>query len=129
MKNLFFLCFLLLLLSCGAVVIPEYTDIIGAYRVEVTSALGVNQTVTIYMNDDHSADMCIEYTSCEDVTTESGTWLVGNNGYIEVIFNTTDGIPLYPEETMLFELRNYALYGVEYDEVLYGSEGLVLNRI
>ncbi len=129
MKNLLFLIALFMFLSCGTVVIPEYADIIGIYRAEVSSALGVNQTVTVYFNDDHSAEMMTEYDNIDEVSTESGTWLVGDDGYIEVIFNRTEGVPLYPEETMLFELDGYTLHGVEYNEFLYGSDEFVLNRI
>ncbi|MBC8428805.1 MAG: hypothetical protein H8D05_01025 [FCB group bacterium] len=129
MRRIFLLLSLSMLLSCGTVVIPEYVDIIGTYSGTVSSVLGLEQSVTINLNDDHSAEMIMGYSNCNEVTIETGTWLTGEDGFIDVIFNKTMDIPMYPEERFVFELKGNSLYGVEYDEVLYGTDGFVLNRI
>ena len=73
--------------------------------------------------------MATSYLNDEPAIVEVGTWVENEDGTITVTLTGSDGQD-YAEPTVItFELADDTLTAVDYDEALYGEEGLVLTLV
>lgn len=120
----------MLLAGCGSSTsMPSYSDVTGVYRTLGPAASSQGIEMTLYMNEDHSADMSSDYMNGEPPVVESGTWIIEGDGSITVRLNETGGVTMYPVITIIFRLDDQVLESVSWDRMLYGSDGLTMGRI
>lgn len=118
------------LAACGSSTsMPSYTDVTGVYRAQGPEAPSQGIEMTLYMNDDHSADMSSDYMNGQPPIVESGTWIIEGDGSITVRLNETGGVTMYPVITIVFRLDDQVLESVSWDRTIYGSDGLSMRRI
>ncbi len=116
--------------GCGTgTSMPSYYDCVGVYRTE-SGASGIpGLEVTLYLNDDYTAEMSSDYQNGDPPVVETGTWIIGSEGTITVRLTEVGGVTMYPVDVMELALDGAILVTVEWDELLHGREGLEFHRI
>lgn len=119
-----------LLSACGGpVVIPEYSEVTGTYWTTMIAADTPWMEMTLYLRDDFSAEVSSDYLNGEPPISETGTWIINGDGTITVRLTETGGTAMYPVISVDFVLESWNLRSVSWDEMIYGSEGLTLQRL
>ena len=119
-----------LLLACGGpVVIPEYSEVTGVYWTVMMTGVNPWMEMTLHLRDDFSAEVSSDYLDGEPPISETGTWIINGDGTITVRLTETGGTAMYPVISIDFVLEDWNLRSVSWDEMIYGSDGLILQRI
>ena len=98
---------------------------IGTYQTEMPAADASKRVVTLILAPDESATLSQDYVG-KSVVTQTGTWK--NQGKDALVTLTQqNGKPL--NESMTFAWQGDKLAATQYDQRLWGSQGLSLGRV
>jgi hypothetical protein len=85
--------------------------------------------MTLTLGPDNAAKLSTDYLNGEAPIVESGMWQDNGDGTVTVTLTGRPDGTLYEAPTVIrFKLENSTLTAVEYDQSLYGSEGLTLQK-
>jgi hypothetical protein len=120
----------LLLGSCGRQFsMPDYHEVIGTYFLSIDATSSAGLEMTLYLNEDYTAEMEYDYLNEEPPVLETGTWIINSDGLISVKFTETGGVAMYPVVSIDFAFDGRTLESESWDVSVYGSEGLTFDRI
>ncbi len=101
----------------------------GTYHAELPAASSPGREMTLELQADGTAKRTTDYLNGEPPIVESGTWTDNGDGTATVtLTGRPDGTLYEAPDVIKFKLENDVLIAVEYDQALYGSEGLTLPR-
>jgi heat shock protein HslJ len=103
-------------------------EFVGFYLASLPAASSPGRAITLTLESDGSASMVTDYLNDEEPISEVGTWVVNNDGSATVTLtgqvDRTYEVPV----AITFSLEGTTLTATEFDERLYGSEGLTLEK-
>lgn len=99
-------------------------ELTGAYTMTKQGA-GGPIIITLTLSDDGRAEMSSDYQNGEPPIEQSGFWSSTDKS-VTLIFDNINGRPF--NEEIIFEWQAGQLISTVYDEVVYGSEGLVFEK-
>ncbi|MCI0597760.1 META domain-containing protein [Candidatus Parcubacteria bacterium] len=121
--------FVLVLVVIAAVFVMKKVhapEVVGVYTASVVSA-GPARNLTLTLSADQLATLVTDYSN-NNVVTEQGTWSAEGKTQVRLSL-TANNIRGYSSPVVIvFERSRNSLEAIEYDESLYGSEGLTLVR-
>ncbi|HAJ37323.1 MAG TPA: hypothetical protein DCL15_16765, partial [Chloroflexi bacterium] len=91
------------------------------------AASSPGRIITLTLFDDGSLTFATDYLNDEPVVTEVGTWEEDADGALTITITGQDGESYAEPTVIVFEQDGDQLVAVEYDEALWGSEGLTLT--
>jgi len=95
----------------------------GTYLDQTSSADTAGETLALVLEPDGSAALATNYENGATPTVETGTWIMsGTNQITLTLPNST--VAGSPTETIIFSENGSVLTATQYDNSLYGSNGL-----
>ncbi|MFN8460057.1 MAG: copper resistance protein NlpE N-terminal domain-containing protein [Anaerolineae bacterium] len=102
---------------------------VGVYGASLPAASSPGRQMTLTLNLDNSAQLSSDYLNGEAPIVEIGTWQDnGNNTATVSLSGRLDGVVYEAPVAITFRLEGSTLTATEYDQTLYGSAGLTLQR-
>ena len=83
-------------------------------------------TMTLALSADGAASMTSDYQNGQPPIVETGGWQQNDDGTVTTTFTMVDGRTLATPDVLTFALEDGGLVAVDYDEVIYGSQGLTM---
>lgn len=103
-------------------------DFAGVYTAELPAASSPGRAITLTLSVDGSVSFVTDYLNEEPPIVEVGEWVVNEEG-VAIVTLTGQSDRAYDEPVVLaFALDGAVLSAVEYDQSLYGAEGLTLQK-
>ncbi|HXW00905.1 MAG TPA: copper resistance protein NlpE N-terminal domain-containing protein, partial [Anaerolineae bacterium] len=100
----------------------------GTYTANLPAASSPGRAITLTLSAD-TAQLSADYLNGEAPIVETGTWQDNSDGTATVMLTgRADGTVYEAPSIIKFKLENDTLTAVEYDQTLYGSEGLTLQK-
>lgn len=104
------------------------TDFAGVYTAELPSASSPGRVLSLTLAVDGSVTFATDYLNDEPPIVEVGEWAANEDGTATVTL-TGQAERAYDEPVLIvFALDGATLTAVEYDQSLYGAEGLTLEK-
>lgn len=101
----------------------------GAYTAELPAASGPGRLITLSLTAGGTAELSTDYLNSEAPVVETGAWAENDDGTVTVTLTGRADGTVYDAPTVItFALTGETLTAVEYDQSLYGSEGLTLQK-
>ncbi|MCL4298272.1 MAG: copper resistance protein NlpE N-terminal domain-containing protein [Anaerolineae bacterium] len=102
---------------------------VGTYQASLPAASSPGRQMSLTLRLDGTAELSTDYLNGEAPVVETGTWQDNNDGTATVSLTGQAGGVVYEAPVVItFQLRGNTLTAVAYDQTLYGSEGLTLER-
>jgi basic membrane protein A len=101
-------------------------DAVGAYSATRPSASSPGIQLDLSLNPDGTVELISDYMNGQAPIVQSGTW-TSNGPTVDISLTSLNGRPV--DEQITFELQGDTLVATQYDQMVYGSEGLSLTRI
>lgn len=101
----------------------------GVYTAKLPAASSPGRAITLTLNANSSAELSTDYLNGEAPIVENGAWQDNGDGTATVsLTGRPDGLLYEAPIVLKFKLTGTTLTAVEYDQSLYGSEGLTLQK-
>ena len=101
----------------------------GIYTALLPAASSPGRDITLMLKADNTAVRSTDYLNGEPPIVEIGTWADNRDGTATVsLTGRPDGMAYDQPDVVTYRLTSRRLAAVEYDQAVYGSEGLVLDR-
>lgn len=102
---------------------------VGEYGATLPAASSPGRDIVLSLQLDNSAQLSSDYLNGEAPIVETGDWQDnGNNTATVSLSGRLDGVVYEAPEVITFQLEGSTLTATEYDQTLYGSAGLTLER-
>ncbi|MBE7551397.1 MAG: copper resistance protein NlpE N-terminal domain-containing protein [Anaerolineales bacterium] len=102
---------------------------VGVYRATLPAASSPGREMSLTLRLDGTAELSSDYLNGEAPIVETGTWQDNNDGAATVSLTGQAGGVVYEAPVVItFRLDGSILTAVAYDQTLYGSEGITLER-
>jgi uncharacterized lipoprotein NlpE involved in copper resistance len=102
---------------------------VGVYQATLPAASSPGRDISLKLNLDSAAELSADYLNGGAPSVETGTWRDNNDGTTTVSLTGRTGSVVYEAPVVItFRLDGNTLTAVEYDQTLYGSEGITLER-
>jgi uncharacterized lipoprotein YbaY/uncharacterized lipoprotein NlpE involved in copper resistance len=117
------------LLSVGQKLWIPVPGFVGTYTAMLPAASSPGRAITLTLSADGTAQLSTDYLNGEAPIVEIGDWQDNGDGTATVtLTGRADGTVYEAPNVIKFKLENATLTAVEYDQTLYGSEGLTLQK-
>ena len=104
-------------------------DFAGAYQATMAAASSPGREITLTLDPAGTVQMSTDFLNDEPPIVETGSWVDNGDGTATVTLTGRDDGTMYDEPTVIiFELADGQLTAVDYDESLFGSAGLTLEK-
>jgi putative lipoprotein len=101
----------------------------GVYTATLPAASSPGRDITMSLNADGTVERSTDYLNGKAPIVETGTWQDNGDGTATVnLTGRPDGVVYEAPDVIKFKLEGAVLTAVEYDQSLYGSEGLILQK-
>lgn len=105
------------------------SDAAGTYSTTLPAASSPGRDVTLTLDPEGTASLSTNYLNDEPPIVEIGTWEANDDNTITLFLTGREGGRDYVEpDRITFEIGEGELNAVAYDQSLYGSEGLSLQK-
>lgn len=102
---------------------------VGSYGASLPAASSPGREISLKLKLDNSAELSTDYLNGEVPIIETGFWQDNGDSTATLsLSGRTDGVVYEAPTVVTFQLNGMTLTAVEYDETLFGSEGLTLTR-
>lgn len=102
---------------------------VGSYGASLPAASSPGRDITLSLKLDNSAELSTDYLNGEVPIIETGSWQDnGDDTATLSLSGRADGVVYEAPTVIIFQLSGSTLTAVEYDQSLFGSEGLTLTR-
>jgi heat shock protein HslJ/uncharacterized lipoprotein NlpE involved in copper resistance len=102
---------------------------VGTYQASLPAASSPGRDMSLSLKLDNAAELSADYRNGEAPIVETGTWQDNNDGTATVSLTGQAGGVVYEAPVVItFRLDGSTLTAVAYDQTLYGSEGITLER-
>lgn len=102
---------------------------VGEYGASMPAASSPGRDITLTLSLDNSAKLSADYLNSEAPIVETGDWQDnGNNTATVTLSGRLDNTVYEAPVVITFRLEGSTLTAIEYDQTLYGSAGLTLER-
>ncbi|GIK40643.1 MAG: hypothetical protein BroJett011_44760 [Chloroflexota bacterium] len=102
---------------------------VGTYQASLPAASSPGREMSLTLRLDSTAELSADYLNGEAPIVETGTWQDNNDVTATVSLTGQAGGVVYEAPVVItFQLNGSTLTAVAYDQTLYGSEGITLDR-
>jgi hypothetical protein len=104
-------------------------NFIGTFKGEIRLSSGEIRTVILTLNEDRNAQVRFEYPQGMGPTTQQGSWADNPDGTITVRIVFSAQIRRRNPQPLVFKWENGELVAIQYDQSIWGTNGLRLKKI